>query len=334
MKWLSVIDTTIIVSNKKVILNFCLMMVCLIITANTIAADNPWTTTVIPQAYWQSYSGTATRDNSFSFGANVTGDYLESSRLGVGYNFTLVDLDNNATIVENLLYATGSQHWFLDALPGKLTLRLDVYGGNSTLEYNINTPPTGMKKKLVSGSSNKQRESTTISALQPIVSFINYNKTLYLDLGYAYSDYTKNLDTTVTQVTPTLGFGWNDSYDWLQVRSYLIKLDESDGLYNDSNYSSMELSYTHWFAAGAASNLDFFRITMLGGKRVLAVDPDSAVVYSNGDIQTGTLAASAQWKFSETNRFLLLANYNNYKNDVVNDKYSGLLFYLNTQHQW
>jgi len=310
--------------------------VCLVffMIANANAADSSWTSTVTPQAYWQTYDGTTTRDNSFNAGIYIMGDHLESSNIGAGYSFTLVNLNNNANIMEHLFYLTGRHHWFLDALPGKLTLRMDFYGGNSTLEYRVNNPPSGMKKKLTSGSTGTRRESTTITAFQPVISFINYSKTLYLDIGYAHSEYDNNPDAKVDQVTPTVGFGWNESYDWLQLRAYLIDLDENNGLYDDDHYDALELSYTHWFTDEAIPRLEFMRLTALAGERVLAVDPDSATVHSTGDKQTGGLAASAQWKMSEDNRLLFLVSAGQYENDIVADKYNSLLFYLHFRHQW
>ena len=302
--------------------------------ANAATASNPWTITVTPQAYFQSYDGTTTRDNSFNVGAYVTGNYLESNTFAAGFNSTLVNLDNSASVRESLIYVSGRHHLFLDALPGKLTLRLDYYNGSSTLEYRVNNPPTGMKKKIIPGTSSTERQSTSISVIQPMVSFINYSKTFYLDLGYARSDYSRNPDATVNQVTPTVGFGWNESYDWLQLRAYVINLDESNGVYNKDNYNSQEITYTHWFADGTSPRLDFARIAVLNGDRVLAVDPDAAVVHSTGDKQTGGVAVSAQWKISENNRVFALVSRNKYENDIAADKYTGLLFYVNMQYHW
>ena len=298
------------------------------------AADSPWTTTSTVQGYWQTYSGTTTRDNAFNVGAYLLGDYLESSTIGAGYNFTYTSLDNSAEIMEHLFYFTGRHHWFADALSGKLTLRLDLYGGESILEYRSNNPPTGMGRKFTPGSSGTSRETTSISAFQPIVSYINFSKTFYLDLGYAHSRYDENPDATVNQLTPTVGFGWNESYDWLQVRAYVISLDENDGNFDDDQYESLELSYTHWFADGAIPQLDFLRITMLAGERVLTVDPDAAVIYSAADKQTSGLSASMQWKLDQSIRLRALISASQYENDVVADKYDSLLFYLNIQHQW
>jgi len=310
-------------------------IVCLVIPlVNAEAADSPWTSTVTPQAYFQSYDGATTRDNSLSAGVYVMGNYLESSTIAAGYNFTLVNLNNSASITEHLFYASGRHHIFPDALPGKLTLRLDIYRGNSTFEYRVNNPPTGMKKRSTMGTSSTQRQSTSISVLQPIVSFINYSKTYYLDLGYARSNYTRDPDTQVNQLTPTVGFGWNESYDWLQLRAYVINLGESTDVYNDNHFNAQEVTYTHWFSDGTMPRLDFARIAVLSGERVLAVDPDAAVVHSTADKQTGGVTASVQWKTSETSRLLALISSNKYENDIAADKYTGLLFYINVQLQW
>ncbi|MDQ6990688.1 MAG: hypothetical protein Q9M11_03050, partial [Mariprofundaceae bacterium] len=55
----------------------------------------------------------------------------------------------------------------------------------------------------------------------PQLSFLNYRKSFYADLGYAYSSYPKGL--SVSQLTPTVGLGFNQAADWLQMRVYWVK---------------------------------------------------------------------------------------------------------------
>ena len=161
---------------------------------------------------------------------------------------------------------------------------------------------------------------------------MNYAKTFYADLGYAYSEYDGTTSTEVDQITPTIGFGWNESYDWLQLRGYFIKINESVPTYTDDQFNSLEAKYTHWFAD--STSIDYLRLSALLGERLLAVDPDAATIYSTADKQTGSIAASMQWKLSQTTNLLGLVSYNKYENQPLNDPYNSLLFYLNMQFQW
>lgn len=299
------------------------------------AENGSWSTTGILQSYVQTYDGPITRQGAFSAGARVNADYLDSGGFGLGYIYTFVDFDNNAELSEHLYNFSGRYHIYLDAFPGKLTLRLDGYFGEDTMSYNINNPPGhtgggGMGGMGGSMSANVT-ETTDITAYQPQLSFINYVKTFYFDIGYAYSEYTGTAKTEVYQFTPTIGFGWNESYDWLQLRGYLIDIDESVPVYTDDKFNSLEIKYTHWVGDDNSSSLEFVRLTGLIGERLLAIDADASVIYSTADKQTGSLSASMQWKIAQAKKLLALVNYSQYENESVNGKYDSLLFYLNLQ---
>ena len=311
---------------------FSIAVLLLAFNVNAQDIDNSWNSTSTVQAYWQTYEETDTRENAFNVGLYLLGDYLESDTIGFGYNYTLVTLNNNADITEHLFYFTGRHAWFMDAFPGKLTLRLDAYRGEGVLAYRTNNPPTGMGKKFTSGGSNTTRETTTISVIQPIISYINYNKTFYLDLGYANSSYDQNPDANVSQLTPTLGFGWSQGYNWLQLRGYFISVDDTNGIWEDDTFQSLETMYTHWFAGTHVPQIDFMRLSVLSGKRVLTVDPDAASVHSTADEQIAGVAASIQWKLTKTMRLMAFVSANQYKNDFIADEYDSQLVYLNLQH--
>ena len=306
----------------------------LALCSNARAADSPWQMTGSAQAYWQNYSGSDSRDNAFNAGYYAMADYLDTTTLGVAYNYSLVNLANNADITEHLFYLSGRHSLYPDALPGRLTLRVDAYFGKDTLAYNNKSSSSGGGMGGGSSSTAIPDETTNITAWQPVVSFINYSKTLYLDLGYAYSNYDGNPDVKASQLTPTFGFGWNDSYDWLQLRAYLISLDEKTALFNDDRFTSLEVQYSHWYPDAALPQIEFLRVTLLGGERALAVDPDAGALYSTADRQTGSLAFSLQWKLNPTLKVLAMAGYGKYKTDATADDYNSLLFYMNLQHQW
>ena len=271
-------------------------------------------------------------------------DYLDSYSIGAAYNFTHVNFSGGADITEHLFYLSGRQIIFSDILPGKLILRLDAYFGRHTLAYHGSTTRIvgggmgggggGMSGGTTTTTTSPPDETTNITSWQPIVSFINFSKTLYLDLGYAHSNYDNNPDLTVNQFTPSLGFGWNESYDWLQLRAYVISLDQTTTAFNDDRFSSLELQYSHWFRDASLPRLELFRLTLLGGDRVLAIDPDAGTIYSTADRQRGSLAASMQWALKPTLKFLGLVSYSRYHNDIAINDYNSLLFYINLQHQW
>ncbi|WP_455218748.1 hypothetical protein, partial [Kaarinaea lacus] len=162
---------------------------------HTLAEDSNWQMKGTLQSYIQTYDGSLNRQGTFNAGAYLNADYLDSGGIAFGYNYTFVDFDNNAELTEHLFYLSGQYHLYLDALPGKLTLRLDGYAGEDTLKYNINNPPGttggggmggggGMSGGTTTPASvNNVTESTDITAYQPQLAFINYAKTFYADIG-------------------------------------------------------------------------------------------------------------------------------------------------------
>ena len=296
---------------------------------STQAEDDAWQMDGTLQSYFQTYDGSLTRQGTYNAGAYLNAGYLDSGGIGFGYNYTFVDFDNNAELTEHLFHLSGRYHLYLDALPGKLTFRLDGYFGEDTLKYNTNTGGGGMGGGT---TTVKIEETTDITAYQPQLAFTNYAKTFYADIGYAYSEYSGSVKTEVDQFTPTIGFGWNESYDWLQLRGYLINIDESVPVHTDNQFESLEVKYTHWFAD--STSIEYFRLTGLLGERLLAVDPDAGAIYSTADKQTGSVAASMQWKLSQATKMMALVSYGQHENESINDEYDSLLFYLNLQFQW
>ena len=308
---------------------------------NCYADEELWQFNHTLQSYLQTYQDTSDRKNAINTGYFISADYLDSGSLGFAYYYTLVNLSNNADVTENLFYLGGQYHIYPDSLPGKLSLRFDTYFGDEVLEYNIATPPPTIPGpgpgpghgKINTKLANPDiiQETTDINIYYSQLSFINYKKTFYTDVGYAYSEYDSSAKTEVNQLTPTISFGWNNSYDWLQLRVYFIELKQNISTYNDDSFNSLEAKYTHWLADDSASKLEFVRFTLLSGERVLAVDPDATAVYSITDIQKTSISASVQWKLSQKTKALALIQYDQFQNATLANDYDGYLFYINIQ---
>jgi len=304
------------------------------------ADDEKWQSKITPHLYWQEYNGSDTHNNTVNIGIYLNSEYLDSDKLTIGYYNTNTSLKNNALLSENILHLSGQHDIFLDIMPGKLTLRLDTYFGQSILEYNTANPPGSMSGggmgnsgKLTGGSATI-KETADISSFQPQLSYSNFAKTFYADIGYAYSEYKGTSSTEVKQLTPTVAFGWNDSYDWLQLRAYQINIDDTASAYNKNKLESLEVKYTHWIKDSVLNNIEYLRLSTLIGDRMLAVDPDARIIYSSADMQTGSIEASVEWKISKTDKILTLVNYSLYTNQVSLDDYNSVLLYINYQNKW
>lgn len=305
-----------------ILAGYLLLVVFMLVTEkNAIAEEDLWSFHHTVQTHWQDYNGTASRSSAVNAGYFISADYLDTANLSFGYNSTFVNLGRDSSVTENTFYLSGLYHSYPDWLPGKLSLRFDVYSASELLKYRDTNPPKFW-----------QRQTTDIVVSHPQLSFINYQKTFSADIGYAFSEYNSTIDTQATQLTPGIGFGWNDSFDWLRLRAFYINLSGDTSAFADVEFKSLEAKYTHWYADDINSNREFIRFTMLFGERALAVDADAAAIYSILAKQRQSISGSVQWKLSKNLKALALIQYDQYHDAIQVDDYDSVLFYINIQY--
>jgi len=308
-------------------------MICVFFATTASAGNFDWQTTGMLQGYYRNYAESESRKKAYNIGAYLFADYLETVSLSLGYNYTFVELKSDGEVDENMFHLGGKYSWSSTALSGKISIAMDGYRG----EYTTTTKGSGAGVAGVSGGSVVNlTESTDIAVIHPQVSFINFARTLYLDLGYAYSEYDSDsfYDIEAHQITPAIGLGWNNAYDWLQLRGYFINIDQQTRILNDDDFTSAELKYIHWFQRKSPPYFDNIRLTLLAGERVLAVDSYAKTVNSVSDKQTGAVSMAGQWTVSTSLKLMLLVSYDEFANDVLADEYNSLLVYGNLQSQW
>lgn len=294
------------------------------------AAPDAWGMRATGQAVLGTYIGSDLRDSLYAAGVFIGSDYLEQGGFTVGYNYTQVkgkadepgDFD---TLEESTFYLGGRLHSYADNLGGRLTWRLDSY----FIRNEADVKGSEMENGVVWNDGD-------INVLNPVVGFINNEKTLAYDLGYAYSNYDfDSLDEyQAHQLTPTVGFAVGGQSNWVQLRGYFIH--QSDGDVNDgkSDTAALEAKWTHWLNPGAVLGLHSIGVNALLGERFLAVDPDATVVYTLADEQQSSIALNGSWKLGERTSVLLQLGYEQYENGVLNDDYEVAYLYLNLSHDW
>ena len=294
------------------------------------AASDEWEMRATGQAVVGSYGGSDLRDSLYAAGVFIGGDYLEKGGFTLGYNYTEVegkadDPGDFDTLEESTFYLGGKIHSYPDSLGGKLTWRLDGYFIKDEADV-----------KGGNGQNGTPWVDGDISVANPIVGFINNEKTRAYDLGYAYSnyDYDGRDDYQAHQLTPTVGFAVGGSANWVQLRGYFIHLSEDDVNDGNSDTAALEAKWTHWFGPGALLSLHSVGVNALVGERFLAVDPDAAVVYTLADEQQGSIALNGSWKLGDQTSLMLQVGYDQYENRVLNDDYEAAYLYLNLSHSW
>jgi hypothetical protein len=318
-------------------------------------SDNDWYSKGGVEALQKSYNGSDYYDGLSGVGAYFSKDYLEKTSFIVGYNYNKRQYKSGLTgapsdMSENIIFLGASSNYFLDSLPGKLTLRLDGYVGQD--KYNNYSVPAPM-----GGGTQNISIKDNFTVLNPTVSFLNFAKTFYLDLGFSYSTYKsndsannninithpkKNIivggsttdDLTVTQWTPTIGFGFNRAIDWLQLRSYLIHYSSSNRVDFKDSTVALEAKWVHWFSSDPLLGMDSLSFGLLAGERIYAVDSDSYSLYNFADMQKSSFSVSAKWKLKNQLNFIFQAGYENNKDIVENNNYSSSYLYGQLSKNW
>lgn len=286
--------------------------------AGAAAADESWYVSSDIQGLATGFTGSVDRDNLGLAGVFITADYLDRGGVAFGFNATRLNfVAGGFDTAQRNAYLSLRRTLNPDWLPGTLKLRLDGHSANN------DTPASG---------------TDDVSVIAPMLSFLNYRQTFYLDVGYSESTYGANADfpaaLTVRQLTPTIGFGFNDRYDWLQLRAYRIRLSNAARAEGLRRTSAVELKWTHWFEGRGPLGADNLRVSALGGERIFAVDPDAAAVYNLADRQTGGFALGAEWRLGDRNRVLLLVAGERYDDRVSGDRYRSTSVYLNWHRNW
>ncbi|MDQ7057061.1 MAG: hypothetical protein Q9N62_00775 [Ghiorsea sp.] len=257
------------------------------------------------------YSGTTTKNSSIGYGASLQVDYLEwggAKVAGSLLNISGIDSTVNYTIEQQSVFASAHVNKYCDTFGGVFTFRLDAYQVDLKDEFTY---------------------QDNVRAYAPQLSFLNYQKTFYVDLGYAKSTYANGLQ--VDQLTPTLGFAFNQGSDWLQTRSYLIQTSDAALAQGVSTTQAVEFKLTHWTAPGSIFSQLFANVLL--GERVFAVDGDAAAVYSLADAQQGGASFGLSWASSFVDSSLMISA-DSYINKETNATYINGLAYINFSKSW
>jgi len=267
-------------------------------------------------------------------GGMLSGDYMERGGFVVSYNVNHINYQSNISsdpksIDEAVLMLGGRFNFHPDGLPGRVTLRLDGYRENDDMHYRVSG--SGSSKKIVTIRDR-------VVGVNPVASFLNYTKTFYADVGYAYTHYHSDDsavdDVNVRQWAPTLGFGLNRSYDWLQLRAYLISLSASNRVADKDITSALEVKWSHWFTADVPLDLHSARLAAVVGKRIYAVDSDASTMFSVSDLQTGAISIAMEWRLGDQISTVLQGGYESYEELLSNDRYNSVYMYVSVSQSW
>jgi hypothetical protein len=286
---------------------------------NFVFAGEEWDTKLDIQTSYGSYSNSEQRKDKWSTGLYITADYLDTIGFTVGYNRTGINYQQGINSLEqNAYYVSIKKYFTPDILPGKFTFRIDGH-------YIDNNDPT-----------NNSDEGKIIA---PQISYLAFDKSHYFDLGFAYSNYADmpqfNIGSlNIYQWTPTFGFGFNQNYDWLQLRGYFIHSSNSLRTHGLNGTIAVEGKLIHYFKPDAFSSIDRLQLILLVGQRTYAVDSDTGSVYNLSDIQKGSVSFEGTWELTKNWSLTLNSGVEQFENKNSNDKYYHPYGFLNISKTW
>ncbi|MBF0381076.1 MAG: hypothetical protein HQL69_08660 [Magnetococcales bacterium] len=258
------------------------------------------------------YSGSSLRDQFYSAGFIVTGEYLEQHGITFGYTNSNIKFKGDAdSTSQNEFFLGGHKSFNTDGMNGTFDVRLNGH-------YISNNDSSG--------------DTDGVKVVAPLISYLNYKKSFYFDVGYAYSAYQNDLD--VTQISPAIGLGFSKDSNWIQLRGYFISSSNATRSQGKSSTAAGLLKFTHWFAPDNALQLHNASIGGMLGERLYAVDVDNLSVYNLADVQKGSVAADLSWKIDNSISILLHASYNLYENLTISEKYNSSAAALSLSKEW
>lgn len=334
-----------------------LLMLPVIFSTGHVLADSDWYSEGGLHLLQMPFNGSEYYKYMSGVGVYISSDYLERAGFIIGYNSANKQYKSNLTnianrMTENIVYLGVKGNLYLDSFPGKLSLRLDGYTGQDKYTgFTINVPgPMG-------GSTQNVSVKDSFTVINPTISFLTIDKLFYLDLGYAQSkykskdstDYNLNIthpkrnilptaeptdNITISQWTPTVGFGINHALDWLQLRGYLIEYSSSNRVDYKKSTSAIEAKWIHWLSNNPFLGIDSISLSILSGQRIYAVDSDSYSLYNSADIQESGIGLGAKWKIKNRANIIVHIGHDKYKNTIDDDSYSSSYLFLQGSTNW
>lgn len=309
---------------------------------------------------YSSYELAQIQDAQYETGLFLDAIHLDKSGGAIGYIRQDQGLSNRDDIVNDILYLNGRYSGFPESVPGKVTLALNFYHGSESTRRSSgggspgnpnpgntdpgNTDPGNPDPGNPNPRAAKPSPVTvtsftdSLTIVNPVLSFMNYSKSLYLDIAYAASDYDTSNATAgnleVSQWSLATGFSMNEQYDWLQLRLFDTDLSSDARTPGIDHTLSASLGWTHWLKSKRFYNMHSFTVSLLAGERLYAVDHDVRKIYNLTDMQTGSLIVGANWKINNDINLHVSSGYERFEDVSNNDNYRSIFIYTGISKQW
>jgi len=283
------------------------------LSADESVAVDDWSVTSSVWGSLGKYQKSQSRESHSHYGTHFKADFLESFSLDIGYQNTRIRYQlSDFKVVQDEYYAGGEYHLFSDMFEGNIGLAGHII-------HAINNDNSGY--------------TDSVTAFTTTLSYRPWSQRWNLEAGAAQSNYGGNFN--VTQATATFGVGFNDNYDWLQIKGFAIRPAKNASTpFQTHDTNSAELSWKHWFTGRGHFRIDSVYVAGMLGKRQFAVDSSHFLLQNLSDIQTNNYSAGINFRLDDCWLLGFTGSLSHYRNETLGNQYQDSSIHINLSTKW
>ena len=212
-------------------------------------------------------------------GVRISGEQRNAWGFTAGVQATHIDMQPwvpKATQEQNNWLLSGYAYTPSPSLSGRFKWQLDVHRVlNDALQGN----------------------SDGVTAVVPQLSWVSFDRPLTFNLSYAQSRYPST--RTIHQISPSVGFGFNNNQNWFQIRGYLIQNLEPSLSMGMSSSHATDFRLTQFFQSPSPWVPQSVTLGLERGKKIYFVDAVTQTVHNLPMRYDGGESIAGVWKVGQ-----------------------------------
>lgn len=259
--------------------SFILWLLCLLSVPAWAAAQDEWQFNSAVNVMRGDYDGSRIMNRQHGLGVRLSGERSNAWGFTVGLQSTHIDMQPfvpKATQAQNNWLLSSYGYVPSSSQTGRWKVQLDVHRVfNDALQGN----------------------SDGVTAVVPQVSWVSFERPFTFDVSYAHSRYQNT--PTIHQISPSMGFGFNNQQNWFQLRGYLIKnLDPKLSMGMSSSHAA-DFRLTQFFQSASLWVPQSVTVGVERGKKIYFVDAVTQTVHNLPMRNDGGESIAAVWKLGQ-----------------------------------
>jgi hypothetical protein len=261
------------------------------------------------------YNGSLVMKKQHGVGVRLNAEQPNVGGFSVGLQSTHIDMQPlvpKATQDQNNWLLSGYAYAPSTSLSGRFKWQLDVH-------------------RVLNDAS--QGNSDGVTAVVPQLSWVSFDRPLTFDLSYAQSRYPNT--RTIHQLSPSVGFGFNNNQNWFQIRGYLIQNLEPSLSMGMSSSHATDFRLTQLFQSPSPWVPQSVTLGLERGKKIYFVDAVTQTVHNLPMRNDGGESVAAVWRFSQSSQVKVQLQQTHYfSNDYIAHDFTLKTFSAQVGRDW